>query len=180
MLLRTCIICNLHFTDDTALVATLFKDTQELVDHYSNADKAVIKKMEGVHQQTFLPKQIRGPKQNHQFPNSPIKIERKNLKYFKFFTYWSSRVNSSSSFNAKIVNWIAKATNTFGKLHHCLWYKKCLNLGTKIQVYKDVIHTMLLYGSAKWTSYQSHINQLDIFHKECLQTICGWKRKYKC
>ena len=92
----------------------------------------------------------------------------------KSFTYLGSKVNSDGSLHDEITNRIAKATSAFGKLRHRLWNEVGIKLDTKIQVYKAVVLTMLLYGLESWTPYRSHINQLDVFHKGCLRTICGY------
>ena len=69
---------------------------------------------------------------------------------------------------------MAKASIAFSKLRHCLWGQKGVKLDTKIQVYKAVIISILLYGSETWTPYRSQINQLDVFPKRCLRSICGY------
>ena len=83
-------------------------------------------------------------------------------------------MNSDGSLHDEITNRIAKATSAFGKLRHRLWNEVGIKLDTKIQVYKAVVLTTLLYGSESWIPYWSHINQLDVFHKGCRRTICGY------
>ncbi len=83
-------------------------------------------------------------------------------------------MNSSGSIDDEVIHRIAKATNVFGKLRHRLWNERGVSLATKVQVYKAVILTTLLYSSESWTPYRSQIRQLDVFHKSCLRTICGF------
>ena len=92
----------------------------------------------------------------------------------KSFTCLGSKVNSNGSLDDEITNRIAKATSAFGKLRHRLWNEREMKLDTKIQVYKAVVLTTLLYGSESWTPYRPHINQLDVFHKGCLRMIYGY------
>ena len=178
---RTSVIRDLLFADDAALVATSFEEAQQLVNKFSAACKAFgltisITKTEVVHQPAPTPRQIRGVKQNppvHAFPEVPIKVDGHNLKYVKNFNYLGSKVNASGTLDDEIVNRIAKASSSFGKLRHRLWQDRGIRLETKIQVYKAVILTTLLYGSESWTLYRKQIEQLDVFHKGCLREICG-------
>ena len=181
-LTRTTLIHDLLFADDAALVATSFEEAQYLVDRFSLACKAFgltisIKKTEVVHQPKPTPKQVKGVRQPppvHEFPDIPITIDGNNLKYVKTFTYLGSTVNSNASMDDEIVNRISKATRAFGKLRHRLWNERGISLHTKIGVYRAVILTTLLYGSESWTLYRTHIKQLDVFHKRCLRSICGY------
>ena len=100
------------------------EEAQELVDRFSNACKAFgltisIKKTEVVHQPSPSPKKIKGVQQKppvYQFPTTPIKVDGKNVKYVKSFTYLESKVNSNVSLDDEVINRIARATNAFGKL----------------------------------------------------------------
>ena len=101
-------------------------------------------------------------------------VDGKNLKYVKSFEYLGSKVNSSASLDDEIVNRISKAASAFGKLHHRLWGERGISLKTKVSVYRAVILTTLLYGSESCTPYRTHIEKLDVSHKRCLRTICGY------
>ena len=181
-LVKSSVIRDLLFADDAALVATSLEEAQCLVDRFSRASKAFgltisIKKTEVVHQPIPIPKQVRGVKQKppvYTFPATPITIDGNNLQYVKKFTYLGSTVNSYASLDDDIINRIAKATQAFGKLRHRLWDERGISLKTKIGVYKAVVLTTLLYGSESWTLYRTHIKQLDVFHKRCLRSICGY------
>lgn len=69
-------------------------------------------------------------------------------------------------------NQITKVTNSFGKIYHCLWNKMGINLGTKIQIYKAVILSSLLYVRILDTILIT-LMSLIFSTKGCLQTICG-------
>ena len=184
-LLRRTIIRDLLFADDAALVATSLEEAQFLVDRFAAACKAFgltisIKKTEVIHQPCPTPKQVNGVKQNqpvHNFPPTPIRVDQSNLKYVKNFTYLGSVVNSSASLDNEIVNRISRASSAFGKLSTRLWKDRGISLKTKIAVYKAVVLTTLLYASESWTPYRNQIEQLDVFHKRCLRTICGFSLK---
>lgn len=70
---------------------------------------------------------------------------------------------------------IAKASSVFGKLYHRLWDSHDVLWKVKVDVYKSVVLTTLLYGTEAWTLYRKHIRQLDSFHMRCLHEICRIK-----
>ena len=180
-LTRTCIIRDLLFADDAALVATSREGAQRLMDRFSAACKAFgltisIRKTEVVHQPAPAPKQIPGVKQKQSTyvsPEIPITVDGHRLKYVRNFNYLGSKVNTNGTVDDEIVHRIAKASGTFGKLRHRLWKVRGITLKTKIKVYKATVLATLLYGSESWTLYRRHINQLNVFHKGCLRDICG-------
>ncbi|GFO10738.1 hypothetical protein PoB_003724300 [Plakobranchus ocellatus] len=61
--------------------------------------------------------------------------------------------------------------SSFGRLYKRVWNNKSLKIKTKIQVYKAVVLTTLLYGSETWVTYSSHIRLLERLHQRCLRTI---------
>lgn len=45
---------------------------------------------------------------------------------------------------------LAKANSSFSHLLKCVWQNKYLRLTTKIQVYRAVVVSTLIYGSGSW------------------------------
>lgn len=66
--------------------------------------------------------------------------------------------------NKEIESRIGKASSVFGNLYHRFWNSDDVLLKVKIDVYKLVVLTFLLYGTESWILYQLHINELDVFH----------------
>jgi len=50
-----------------------------------------------------------------------------------------------------------------------------VHLRTKIDVYRAVVLSILLYSCETWTIYRRHIHSLDKFHLRCLRQITGIK-----
>ena len=96
------------------------------------------------------------------------------MKYVKSFPYLGRIVNSDASFDDEIINRIAKAFIAFGRLHHRLLGQRGVKLDIKIQVYRAVILSTLLHESETWIPNGLQINQLDIFQKRSLSSICGY------
>lgn len=63
---------------------------------------------------------------------------------------------------------------------HRLWSERSVRLNTKIQMYRTVVLSTLLYGSETWTTYRPCLKNLEQFHMRCLRKICGvtWKDKF--
>ena len=59
---------------------------------------------------------------------------------------------------------IAKGCTALGGLQHRLWREHGVSLKTKVEVYRAVVLTTLLFGSECWTLYRKHIKQLEQFH----------------
>ena len=65
--------------------------------------------------------------------------------------------------------WLNKAV----ELQHRLWREHGISLKTKVEVYRAVVLTTILFGSECWTLYRRHIKQLEQFHTRCLRKIAG-------
>ena len=53
-----------------------------------------------------------------------------------------------------------------------VWQNHLLRLSTKLQVYRAVVVTTLLYGSESWVD-RKQIQLLEQFHQRCLHSIMG-------
>lgn len=91
------------------------------------------------------------------------------------FPYSGSKINSSASLDDEIVNWIAKAGDTFGKLQAWVLSEKGLSMRMKISVFHAVVTSVLLYGFESWAQYRKQIMQPITSHKMSLSFT--WKEK---
>ena len=72
-------------------------------------------------------------------------------------------------------NHLPKASSSFGRLSKRVRQIHLLSLSTKIQVYRAVIISILLYGAETWVLYWKEIRLLEQFHQCCLHSILGIK-----
>ena len=70
---------------------------------------------------------------------------------------------------------MSKASSSFGRLSKRVWQSHSLRLSTKIQVYRTVVVTTLLYGAETWVLYRKQIRLLQPFYQRCLRFILGIK-----
>ena len=172
-------LCDLLFADDCALVAHSLQELQELMDGFSSACKAFgltisTKKTEIVYQPP--------PHPNPEHPDPPcceVKVDNVTLKQNYKFQYLGSTITEKATLDEEIQFRIGRASSAFGKLQNRLWSSHHVSLKTKVQVYKAVVLSALLYGSEAWTPYRRQIKLLDAFHMRKLRCICNitWKDK---
>ena len=168
-------LCDLLFADDCALVSHSMADLQNLMDTFSASCKAFgltisTKKTEIVYQP---------PPRSNSNRHSPVKIKIENLtlKQNSKFLYLGSTITEKATLDEEIQFRIGKASSAFGNLQDRLWSSHDVSLKTKVDVYKAVVISSLLYGSETWTPYRRQIKILDAFHMRKLRSICNvtWK-----
>ena len=74
-----------------------------------------------------------------------------------------------------IDNRLSKASSSFGHLSKRVWQNHALHIPTKIQVYRAVVLTSLLYGSETWVLHRRQIRLLERFQQHCLRSIMNIK-----
>ncbi|GFN92963.1 hypothetical protein PoB_001946900 [Plakobranchus ocellatus] len=160
------LIRDLLFADDAALVAHTEQALQRLTSCFADASRLFgleisLKKTEVLHQPA--------PQEAYQPPH--ITINSSELKSTPQFTYLGCTISSDARLDKEIDNRLAMANSSFGRLYKRVWNNKSLKIKTKIQVYRAVVLTTLLYGSETWVTYISHIRLLERLHQRCLRTI---------
>ena len=160
------VIRDLLFADDCALNATNEGEMQQEMDSFSSAcDNFGLtistKKTEVLHQPA--------PGNVYLEPNITVKGQR--LQAVEHFTYLGSTLSRSANIDAEVNNRISKASSAFGRLRKTVWERRGIRQSTKVQVYKAVVLSTLLYGCETWTIYRRHEKQLQQFHLRCLRSI---------
>ena len=122
--------------DDCALIAHSFDDAQLIVDNFSRACcryglTISIKKTEVLHQ----------PRLGQPPCSQSITVGRKELKSVEKFCYLGGILAQNPRINDEIT-----ARSAYGRLQYCLWSDRGIRLSTKVQLYKTVVLSTLLYG----------------------------------
>ncbi len=164
------LIRDLLFADDCALVAHTLEDIQSMMDCFAAAARRFgltisIKKTESMYQ----------PAPGKSYVDPLVTIEGTTLKPVKKFCYLGSILSNSATIDDEVIQRIAKANSSYGRLRHRLWSDHGIRLSTKIQVYRAVVLPSLLYACETWTVYKRHLKQLEQFHLRCLRSICNIK-----
>ena len=171
------LICDLLFADGCALAVHSIEEISAMLDSLCLASKAFgltisIKKFKLLHQPrlNFLPTFI--PK---------VFVDGKSPHTVKSFTYLGSTITNDAEMDNKVEFNIGKVSSAFVSLYCRFRNSHDESLKTKIDIYKAVAVTSLLYGVESWTLYRKHITQLDSFHMHCLRQICKilWRDKIR-
>ena len=96
------------------------------------------------------------------------KIEE--VKHFKYLeVFLTNEVSLDTEVNARV----KKASMAFRRLNKLIWYQPAIKCSTKCRLFKAVILPVLLYGSESWAPLNHHLQRLNTFVNQCLQTILG-------
>ena len=158
------------FADDSALLANTEEALQHIVHHFSDAAKhfgltTSLKKTEVLYQ----------PPQRQAYSPSHISIFGINLSAVEHFTYLGSVISNNATVSKDLDNRLSNANSSFGRLSKRTWQSHSLRLSAKIQVYRAVVITTLLYGAETWVLYRKQIRLLQRFYQCCLRSILGIK-----
>ena len=100
--------------------------------------------------------------------NLPEKIEE--MKHFKYLgVFLTNEVSLDTEVDARV----KKVSMAFGCLNKLLWYQPAIKYSTKCRLFKAVLLPVLLYGSESWAPLKHHLQRLNTFVNQCLQTILG-------
>ena len=121
--------------------------------------------------------QIRWPKTQHMaiFPNStnhlPLKICNKEVMFVDSFTYIGSLITNDGSSSRDITSRIAKAASDMCRLSTPLFCKHRISIRTKINMYRALVVSVLLYGSEAWATTLADRRRLDVFDMRCQRRL---------
>ena len=164
------LVRELLFADDAALVAHTEAALQRLVSCF--ADSAHLFGLEVSLNKTEVLYQP-APCEAHHPPH--VSINKTELNAVQYFKYLGSIISSDAKFEKEIDHRLSAANRAFGRLHKRVWRNKELRQETKINLYRAVVLSTLLYGSESWVTYSHHIRILERFHQRCLRTILQLK-----
>ena len=80
----------------------------------------------------------------------PLKICNKEVVFVDSFTYLGSLITNDGSSSRDITSRIAKAASAMCRLSNPLFRKHRISIRTKINMYRALIVSVLLYGSEAW------------------------------
>jgi len=103
--------------------------------------------------------------------NTNITLNGTKLNVVTTFTYLGSILSDDALVYSELTARIRKASCSFGRLYDRVWSQRGLHLSTKIQVYRAVVLSALLYGCETWTLHMRHVRLLESFHIRHLRAI---------
>jgi hypothetical protein len=103
-----------------------------------------------------------------------VPIGDKHFEVVKEFVYLGSMMTSTNDVSREIQRRIQTANRCFFGLCKHL-QSSHLSGQTKFTIHKTLIRPVLLYGSETWVLTKREENQLLVFERKVLRTICGPK-----
>eukprot|EP00057_Strongylocentrotus_purpuratus_P023161 XP_011677635.1 PREDICTED: uncharacterized protein LOC105444715 [Strongylocentrotus purpuratus] len=161
------LINNLRFADDIVLIADNDRDLQTIVDlvHQSSSNfglKINITKTE-----------VQAISKQPQLLN--INVGGEQLKQVDKFTYLGGTISQTGSCSEEVKHRIGKAIGAFQALKK-IWASQDIRCSTKVDLYKVLVLSILLYGAETWTLKKVDENRLHTFEMACLRRIMGVTR----
>ena len=155
------LITQLLFADDCALLAHIVNRFSDVAKNFGLTIS--LKKTETLYKPP--------PREAYSPPH--ISIDGTNFSSVEHFTYLGSVISNDTTVINDLYNRLSKDSSSFERLPKRVWQSHLLRLSTKLQVYRAVVVTTLLYGAETWVLYRKQIRLLERFHQRCLRSILG-------
>ena len=97
----------------------------------------------------------------------PLKICNKEVVFVDYFTYLGSLITNDGASSRDITYRIAKTASAMCRLSNALFRKHRISIRTKINMYRALVVSVLLYGSEAWAITLADRRRLDVFDMRC-------------
>ena len=97
----------------------------------------------------------------------PLKICNTEVLFVDSFTYLGSLITNDGSSSHDITSRIARAASDIYHLSNPLFRKHRIRIQTKINMYRALVVSVLLYGSEAWATTVADRRRLDVFDMHC-------------
>ena len=161
---------DLQYADDAAYTAPTCISLQNSIDIYESSYSAAGLQVNAIKTEILC---CRFNQAEINEPPPIFTLNNQQLKNVDTFKYLGSFLSSSCDIEYEIQNCIRLASSSFGKLKGRVFLNRNLTVKTKVNVYRAVCLSILLYGSETWTVYRAQVRRLEAFHIRCLQNILG-------
>ena len=101
----------------------------------------------------------------------PLKICNKEVLFVDSFTYLGSLITNDGSSARNITSRIAKAASAMYGLSNPLFRKHRIRIQTKINMYRALVVSVLLYGSEAWATILADRRCLNVFDMRCQRRL---------
>ena len=101
----------------------------------------------------------------------PLKICNTEVLFVDSFTYLGSLITNDGSSSRDITSRIAKAASAMYRLSNPLFRKHRISIQTKINMYRALVVSVLLYGSEAWATTLADRRRLDVFDMRCQRRL---------
>ena len=92
------------------------------------------------------------------------------------FQYLGSILSEKGSSTPDIDRRIGLGIRKFAMLRKSIWSQPSISVKTKIEIYRVIVLSTVLYGAETWTCTDKEYAKLNVFHTKNLRKIIGKKR----
>ena len=163
--LTTC-IQNAQYADDLTLVAENRKELQQVIDALDRACTQWGMKISGDKTKVLSIGEPPGDQ-------PAITLKGQALEEVDSFSYLGSEVEQTSRAEKDVKIRIEKAATVYQMWRRKVFRSRNLSRRTKVQVFRAMVMSVLLYGAETWTVTQQDIRRLKTFQMRCLRDIVG-------
>ena len=163
--LTTC-IQNAQYADDLTLVAENRKELQQMIDALDRACTQWGMKISGDKTKVLSIGEPPGDR-------PAITLKGQALEEVDSFSYLGSEVEQTSRAEKDVKIRIEKAATVYQMWRRKVFRSRNLSRRTKVQVFRAMVMSVLLYGAETWTVTQQDIRRLKTFQMRCLRDIVG-------
>ena len=100
-----------------------------------------------------------------------LKICNREVMFVDSFTYLGSLITNDGSSSSDITSRIAKAASAMCLLSNTLLRKHRISIRTKINMYRALVVSVLLYGSEAWATTLADRRRLEVFDMRCQRRL---------
>ena len=162
VLINGLLINNLRFADDIVLIAESENDLQTLVNAAQQVSSSFGLKI------NIAKTEVQVISKRSQEIN--ININGKPLQQVDKFVYLGGTISQSGSCSDDVQHRIGKALRAIQQLNK-IWSSKDISIPTKMELYKVLVLSILMYGAETWSLKKVDESRLLTFEMTCLRKI---------
>lgn len=102
-----------------------------------------------------------------------ITVSGQPVAWVQQFKYLGSQFASDGSMDAEISYRTQQAVAAFKRLRKSVWRHSCIQLDTKLHIYRALVSSVLLYGAHSWALTQPQLERLEVLQRKQLRQILG-------
>jgi hypothetical protein len=109
--------------------------------------------------------------------NILIMCNNTELEQTTSFVYLGTIIHQNGKIEEEVLRRVRKTNNIYYQLNQTMFGKKEINTKTKVQVYRTVMETSLLYGSESWPARGKEISGINSDEMKCFRRIARKTRR---
>ena len=159
-------IQNAQYADDLTLIAENRKELQKMLDVLDNACTRWGMRISAAKTKVL---NVGEPAGDYE----AITLKGLRLEEVDSFSYLGSEVEQTARVERDVRTRLEKAATVYQMWRRKVFRSRNLSRRTKMQVFRSMVMSVLLYGAETWSPTQQDIRRLKTFQMKCLRDIVG-------